>query len=273
MRFGHRRTLAAIEAELPTVPVYVIGDEATSTPVEIERLLGQYAENEHRAPLTSADRVNVVHQLSLLKVSPTQFAKRTRMARADVDHAVAVAKSATARDLARSRTSAQEDEDQDEPELTLEHLAAIAEFDDDPVAVDRLIKASQRYGFAHTLAGLRDERQRAEERAVEVAELEKRGLRVVFPDQSSEAGRLVETLDLQLSSNSTSRSRRLSVPISQMAEVRTRGVSNASPSCSSLPMTCCRRGQSRVCADASRCRATSRRSKRCTTRSSRANPR
>ena len=104
VRFGHRRTLAAIEAELPTVPVYVIGDEATSTagrdrasarPVRRERAPRR---PHHRRPGATS-----FEQLSLLKVSPTQIAKRTRMARADVDHAVAVGKSTTARDLARSR--------------------------------------------------------------------------------------------------------------------------------------------------------------------------
>ncbi len=85
---GHRRTLAAVEAGLATVPVIVVADERTDDAGTIERLLRQYAGIERRAGLTSAERVGVVDQLALLKVSAAQIAKRTRMKRADVDHAI-----------------------------------------------------------------------------------------------------------------------------------------------------------------------------------------
>ena len=48
VRFGHRRTLAAIEAGLATVPVEIIGDEATDDAAQMERILTQHAENAHR---------------------------------------------------------------------------------------------------------------------------------------------------------------------------------------------------------------------------------
>jgi ParB family chromosome partitioning protein len=41
VRFGHRRTLAAIEADLATVPVEIVGDEATDDAAQIERILTQ----------------------------------------------------------------------------------------------------------------------------------------------------------------------------------------------------------------------------------------
>lgn len=138
--------------------------------------------------------MNVVHQLALLKVSPTQIAKRTRMARADVDHAVAVGKSTTARDLTRHTNEST-------GELTLEHLAAIAEFEDDSDAVQKLIRAAHSYGITHTLAGLRSTREEAKERAVEAVALEARGLRVVVLDRSTEAGQLVHRLDFLTDAN------------------------------------------------------------------------
>ena len=55
MRFGHRRTLAAIEADLATVPVEIVGDEATDDAAQMERILTQHAENAHRAALWEVD--------------------------------------------------------------------------------------------------------------------------------------------------------------------------------------------------------------------------
>jgi ParB family chromosome partitioning protein len=97
VEFGHRRTLAAIEAGLATVPVIVVADEQTDTAGQVERIVRQYAENEHRTGLTETDRLGVVEQLSLLKVSAAQIAKRTKMKRPQVDQALAVTKSELAK--------------------------------------------------------------------------------------------------------------------------------------------------------------------------------
>jgi ParB family chromosome partitioning protein len=53
VRFGCRRVLAAIEAWQPTVPVIVIvvADEGEGDAAQIERLVSQYAENQHRTGL------------------------------------------------------------------------------------------------------------------------------------------------------------------------------------------------------------------------------
>jgi ParB/RepB/Spo0J family partition protein len=95
---GHRRTLAAIAAGLATVPVLVVADERTDDAGTVERIVRQYAENEHRTGLTTVDRLGVVEQLSLLNVSAAQIAKRTRMKRPEVDQALAVTRS----DLAKA---------------------------------------------------------------------------------------------------------------------------------------------------------------------------
>jgi ParB family transcriptional regulator, chromosome partitioning protein len=62
--FGHRRTLVAIEADLATVPVEIVGDEATDDAGQIERILTQHAENAHRTPLLQSEQLGVVEQLS-----------------------------------------------------------------------------------------------------------------------------------------------------------------------------------------------------------------
>jgi ParB family chromosome partitioning protein len=59
------------------VQVIVVADERTDDAGTVERLLRQYAENEHREVLTNAERLGVVEQLSLLNVSAAQIAKRT----------------------------------------------------------------------------------------------------------------------------------------------------------------------------------------------------
>ncbi len=98
---GHRRTLAAIEAGLSTVPVLVVADERTDDAGTVERIVRQYAENEHRAGLTDADRVGVVEQLALLNVSAAQIVKRTRMRRPEVDRAITVTRSVLAKEASR----------------------------------------------------------------------------------------------------------------------------------------------------------------------------
>ena len=56
VRMGHRRTLAAIEADCATVPVVVVADdESTDDAGTVHRLILQWAENEHRAGLTNAE--------------------------------------------------------------------------------------------------------------------------------------------------------------------------------------------------------------------------
>lgn len=65
VRLGHRRTLAAIAAGCPTVPVLLEPDlEQEGTADEVGRIVDQFAENEHRAALTVAEGVGVVEQLT-----------------------------------------------------------------------------------------------------------------------------------------------------------------------------------------------------------------
>ena len=121
VRFGHRRTLAAIEADLATVPVEIVGDEATDDAGEIERILTQHAENAHRTALTDSEQLGVIEQLDAFGMSAAQIAKRTKIKRDTVNTALVVAKS----DLAKAASDRYDF-------LTLEQAAAVAEFDDDP---------------------------------------------------------------------------------------------------------------------------------------------
>jgi ParB family chromosome partitioning protein len=91
VRFGHRRTIAATEAGCSVVPVVMVADERTDDAGQVERLVTQWAENEHRAGLTTAERVGVIARLSAFGVSAAEIAKRTRAPRSQVEAALAVA--------------------------------------------------------------------------------------------------------------------------------------------------------------------------------------
>src|SRR4051794_4542841 len=150
VRYGHRRTLAAVEAGHAYVPVVVAANEATDDAAEVERLVGQYAENEHRSGLTAGERVDVFTQLRAFGVSAAQIAKRTKTKRKEVDAALAVGGS----ELARAAADRYDF-------LTLEQAAVVAEFEDDADAAKALVVAAREGGFDHLAQCLRDDRAEA----------------------------------------------------------------------------------------------------------------
>ncbi|MEV7663549.1 ParB/RepB/Spo0J family partition protein [Paenarthrobacter sp. NPDC089316] len=80
---GQRRTLGAIEAHRPLIPVMII-----SSPEEAERIVTQVVENIQRAELTEADEADAYHQLSLIGVSAAAIAKKTGRKKAAVEGAL-----------------------------------------------------------------------------------------------------------------------------------------------------------------------------------------
>ena len=114
VRYGHRRTLAAIAAQMGTVPVMVAGEEDDD---QAERIVRQLEENERRRQLAQSDRVRAVEQLALLGISPDQIARRTRTKPAIVDAAVKIARSEPAMEAVDRY-----------PFLDLEQAAIVADF-------------------------------------------------------------------------------------------------------------------------------------------------
>ena len=167
VEFGHRRTLAAIEAGLASVPVLVVADEQTDDAGTVERIVRQYAENQHRTGLTTTDRLGVVEQLALLNVSAAQIARRTRMKRPQVDQALAVTRS----HLAKAASVRHE--------LAIDQAAGVAEFEDDPDTVKALVAAAQTGQFAHVLERARQDRADVAQRAQAEADLAATGVRVI----------------------------------------------------------------------------------------------
>jgi ParB family chromosome partitioning protein len=182
VRYGHRRALAAIEADLTTVPVYVVAEDKAD---EVGRIVAQWAENEHRTGLSTADKIGAVEQLAAFGLSPHQIAKRTRSPRASVDAALASAGS----ELARAATSRY-------GFLTLDQAATVAEFDTDPDTVKALVAAARDGGFEHVAQRARDDRARQAERDELLASLAGQGLVVI--DLPSYADQTIKSL-LELS--------------------------------------------------------------------------
>ena len=163
VQMGQRRTLAAVEAGLATIPVHVV-----ATREEADRLATQVVENEMRRALTDSDRADAYHQMSLLGVSATVIARRTGAKKATVQTALAVkANESAAAALAQG--------------MTLEQSAVIAEFSDSPEDTAKLEKVAQENpgSFAHTAQRIRDERATAEQIATATIEAEAKGLKIL----------------------------------------------------------------------------------------------
>ena len=161
------RTVGGGGLRWSAVPVIVVADERTDKAATVERIVRQYAENEHRTGLNETDRLGVVEKLSLLKVSAAQIARRTRMKRGQVDQALAV----TGSELAKAATGRYD--------LTLDQAAAIAEFDTDPETVKALVAATTTGQFDHVLARAHQDRGDTIQQAEITRPLTEAGVRVI----------------------------------------------------------------------------------------------
>ena len=148
VRAGQRRTLAAREAGLTSIPVY-ISDAALDT---VTRLSQQIVENDQRLALTSVDRVKGIQQLLDTGLSVTKVAKRLSVSAERVKQSKAVGDSQTAMSALGSGSA------------TLNEAAALAEFEGDDDAVNRLLQAVGRPYFEHEVERLRRDRQAEAER-------------------------------------------------------------------------------------------------------------
>ena len=169
VRTGQRRTLAAREAGLPTVPVYVIdGGEENAA-----RLVEQIVENDHRADLTVAQRVFGIQQLLDAGMSVTKTAKKLSVPAATVKASKTVSGSQTAIDALQ------------DGQLSLEEAAVLAEFDGDERAAARLLANAGRAHFEHVAAQLREDRANEKARAEAEERYRSEGFTILSEQPSS----------------------------------------------------------------------------------------
>lgn len=127
VRMGQRRTLAAREAGLATIPVYIVdGDQSTA-----RRIIDQLIENEQRSDLTEAERSAAWQQLAFEGMTPNKIAKSTGTKVERVKQGLAVADNAVA-------TAAVV-----EHEIDLAQAATLIEFEDSPEVVAELIEVAK----------------------------------------------------------------------------------------------------------------------------------
>ena len=154
VRNGQRRTLAAREAGLASVPVYVLPSTAADANQEtIDRIVHQIVTNDQKEDLTDAQRARGIQQMIDTGMSVTRVAKKLSVGKDAVKAAHTAAQSTTAMDALASG------------QLSLVEAAAITEFEDMPGALDRLLSAAGTRRFEHTVAQLREERASAEAKA------------------------------------------------------------------------------------------------------------
>jgi ParB family chromosome partitioning protein len=167
VRDGQRRTLAARQAGIATVPVYVLAatsDKATAT---ADRITQQMVTNDQRAALTDAQRVKGINQLLLAGISPAKVARKLSLDRDTVKAATTAAGSATAMDALSSG------------QLSLIEAAALTEFEEDQASVSKLLEAAGGLQFDHTVAQLRQDREAAKARAEAAESFAAQGYRVL----------------------------------------------------------------------------------------------
>jgi ParB family chromosome partitioning protein len=155
VRDGQRRTLAAREAGLTTIPVYVLDVSVSkSKAATADRIAQQIVANDHRAALTDAQRVKGINQMLLAGVSPTRVAKKLSVDRDTVTAAATAAESSMAMAAL------------DAGQLSLTEAAALREFEGDTDAVNELLSVAGTAGFEHRVAQIRQDRLAEQARAV-----------------------------------------------------------------------------------------------------------
>jgi ParB family chromosome partitioning protein len=167
VRDGQRRTLAAREATLPTIPVYVIPTAARDLPAwNVERVVQQIVANDQHATLNDAQRARGIQQLLDAGLTIARTAKLLSKPRKVVKSASEAAQSEAAMTALANG------------QLSLDQAAAVAEFGDDEDAVSQLIDASPGH-FEHLVSRLRKERLAVRAIAEAAEKYREKGYRVL----------------------------------------------------------------------------------------------
>ena len=192
VRAGQRRTLAAREAGLATIPAYVVeADEATA-----ERIIQQMVENDQREALTDGDRAAAFQQLAFEGLSIAAIAKRTGTKQNVVKSGLVVAENAVAATAIQTH------------QLTLDQAATLIEFEDDEETRADLIDVATTdpAQFVHAAQRARDDRARTKIKAETEAELSAHGFEILDRDRG-----YYETDYVRISELATKDGERLSV--------------------------------------------------------------
>ena len=163
---GHRRLAAAIQAGLDRVPADLAGERAGDEPGQF---LDMWTAHRHRkalAPLEEADALFAAREAGATRA---RIRKATGLKPSDVTAAMAAAKLSPG---TRATVDALDHQ------LTLDQLAVLTEFDNDPQAIARLTTAAWTGAFEHEAERLRQQRAEHAEHDRLRRELEQAGVTV-----------------------------------------------------------------------------------------------
>ena len=164
---GHRRLAAAVQADLAEVPVDLADDRAGDEPGQ---LLDMWVAHRHRNPLAPLEEADALFAARAAGATKARIRKSTGLKSPQVTAALTAA---TLSEETRASVQALP------RDLTLEDLAILAEFEDDPGAVDQLLTAAQWHGtLDHHAERLRQEREEQAEHTRLCRELQDAGVTV-----------------------------------------------------------------------------------------------
>lgn len=175
--FGHRRAAAAVEViddgDWPapmsqTVPCLVRPDLAS---MDADQLVGMLNENDKRLALTNAERAAGYAQLELFGLDALEIARRT-------GNGVPYVRSS----LRLHRLGEEAAAATNRGDLTFDDIASLEEFDDDPEAMDRILKSARNsWGVKHRINEERRTRDQKATLARLTEELAAGGVKVIAP--------------------------------------------------------------------------------------------
>jgi ParB family transcriptional regulator, chromosome partitioning protein len=168
---GHRRLAAAVKAGLAEVPYDLAADRQGD---EAGQYLDMFNAHRHRKGYTRLEEADALFAASEAGANRTRIRKATGLKAPDVKAALAAAALGS-----EARASAAEVSQLRGDDLTLEELAILAEFQDDPEALARLLNVAEYHdSVEHQAERLRQERRERAEHERLVAELEASGLTI-----------------------------------------------------------------------------------------------
>jgi ParB family transcriptional regulator, chromosome partitioning protein len=177
---GGRRLAAALQAGVGEVPFDLVAERAGD---EAGQYLDMITTNRHRNPLTVLEEADALFAAKQAGATRTRLRKTTGMGPAVISDALAAARlTVETRDQA-GRAGEQ---------LTLDQYAVLAEFQDDPAAVERLLVVARWGSMDHEAERIRQQRTEHAEHDQLCTELEAAGYQVA--DAPPGPGQLLATL-------------------------------------------------------------------------------
>lgn len=169
---GQRRTLAAIEGGLTELPAIVRPiEETTGNVTAASRITEQLIVNDQREQLTDFEHADAYRELSLFGMSADAIARNTNTPRKRVDQALTIVESPKSAELLEHVSKG----------VTLEHAAAIVEFEDMPELAAELTKSATEdpARFDHVLSRIRSDRAEIEARLAVESDIAAAGMKLV----------------------------------------------------------------------------------------------